>query len=1559
LQHLTRICVDYPRTTLALLILITAAFAAGLPRVRPEFGYRVLVGDQHPAVETLDRFIERFGGGLPIQIGWECGPDLPCSSVFDATSMAMAAEVTSDLLAVEGVSSVLGPSNAPLLVPAPGGFSVRRLVEHGRLASDASQLADLARSDALWRGVLVSPDGSAAVIVVQPIDSTQATSVSVSESVERVLERHERAGYRFHLTGDPIQNLIVGRDLAESTSRLIPFTIIVIGLILYLSSRSLRSTLISLITMCVALAWTFGLLGWLGWPQDGILEVLAPLILVVGVCDAVHLLSRYEQMTALLPRAAGARPGRDELLAVATRLSGPCLITTLTTAAAFLSFVTSDLATFVRFGTIAAFGCVACLILTFSLLPLLVIAFPTRGAQARRVSQSWDIALNAILRSSEKRAIPVLAACVFVLGICAVGWWAHLRVDHEWTESLGDQSRVVQSWRFMEDRLGFSDTLEVEVVLPDGTQLENPDTLRRLSSFSEFLGGLENLRDPRSIVDIIRKVNRLLHQDDAAYERIGDTTIANAEIIELVSFDDPGLLASWISFDRARMRISVGAPEQAFSTRGRVIESIEEYSRQFFPASWEAIPTGRVAMQFAWIKDVQTTQLRSFPTALVLVFAMVAVFLRSMRLAVVAMVPTILPVVVTLGIMGWTGMTLDVGRAMIAAILLGIAVDDSIHILDRYRERRALGECPRRAISEAILHTGRAVVTTSLALALGFLTLMASAWQSIASFGFFVSLAILGALAASLFVLPALIFALARGHGESGLQQNETRAHRGQLTSLLVALPVLIAIIAAITAAAADSRNWHLSCWVLPRGHVLTLPGTTGCPLQLLDQIRWVENESGVHVAVGSTSEIRDLIDDSGPVARFGVVRRGIEHVAEIALEETTATSAVGAIITSAAIAASLLVLPILLLLHSSSRVALPLGVFYSATGVVLVTGLAGHRSELLSVGAIVALVVAPAALAQLTMVFPTRSTIVRLAPNLYLSPYVLSVVLLVLACLVLDQAPVLWPTFTYLIIALLGTIWLILMTLCAFAIRESPSASGRARAGFVLVASLALPAILVVPFAWENDVSEIATAYLFASALVIPLPIGFAISRYNLFDVGFRTRQGSARALYFVSGALIVSVVVYLVAGVGGRSDSSNEFGALFVASIACLIAAEAVRRPILGFLDATFSPRSEDLRSIREECRKRLSSLSSEQEIATLVLRVLRDGIGSNAGWVVLKRGSEWESVEAFGEGELPLRQQAEAASLLVGHQSLVDVALESRTPESLGLISAGVSLVASLRHGDDLLGLILLGESESSSPHAGFELDFVSAVTAQAAIALHNSRLADERAALERHATTARVAIDLMHELGKDLGWLRGLASRLASRAEHDPRLHRGASQLDELADGLVSRMRSFVDDAVSRRMDPPGMARVDELIERSLRTLAGRCGVGRIQLRHDPSVRGLRCHETVGRVVANLVDNAIRASGPSDPVHVSATLANEETILISVVDSGCGIPEHLLDLALQPGFTTRRDEGGMGIGLTISRDMTEALGGRLALGLAPGGGLRAEVHVPIARETAEPN
>jgi hypothetical protein len=443
-------------------------------------------------------------------------------------------------------------------------------------------------------------------------------------------------------------------------------------------------------------------------------------------------------------------------------------MTTLTSALAFASFTTSDLDTFVRFGVVLPAGVLTCFFLTFSLLPLAITLLPPEPEPVNRAADIWRPIMSSIIETASRRATPLLTAVFVCLSVFGYGWAVYLRADTDWMEAFGESSDVVQAISFTEASLGGSETLELDIALPPGVQIEAPATLSSLARFSDGLSELEHLSDPESILGLIRQINRVLHGDKSEYYRIGLSVSENAELIELIAFDDPETLGRWLSLDRSRLRISMNSRMVAKGPRAKILDEVMRRAKRDLPEGWHVQMTGEFAIHRDWIRDVQSTQFRSFPIAFFIVFILVSLFLKSWKLGLAAMVPTLLPVVVVLGAMGWVGMPLDVARAMIAAVVIGIGVDDAIHLLSQYAYRRNAGATIHEAMSGALQHTGRAIVTTSLALALGFLTLMMSAWQTVASFGFFVAIAITGGLVATLLVLPALIFGLAEakeGHG--------------------------------------------------------------------------------------------------------------------------------------------------------------------------------------------------------------------------------------------------------------------------------------------------------------------------------------------------------------------------------------------------------------------------------------------------------------------------------------------------------------------------------------------------------------------------------------------------------------------------------------------------------------------------------------------------------------------------------------------------------------------------------------------------------------------------
>jgi predicted RND superfamily exporter protein len=333
-----------------------------------------------------------------------------------------------------------------------------------------------------------------------------------------------------------------------------------------------------------------------------------------------------------------------------------------------------------------------------------------------------------------------------------------LRVDASFEDLYGERSRVVQWVHFVGRNLRGPDTLEVDVTLPEGASPADPAVLAKLGAVSDDLAeAFPEVSGARSLVDVLARVHRLFAADDPDRETPGATTRANELLLRVLASDPANPTAHWLDAERRHLRISLRSEKPAQERLRTLLAEARAILAARLPAGWHFELTGPIELVHEMVEAIRTTQLRSFAAAGLVVALLVAMFLRSAGWACVALLPAALPVWVTLGAMGLVGVPLDVGSAMIAAVVLGIAVDDAIHLLTQYRQLRSAGLERAAAIDGAVLHTGRALVTTSVALAVGFVALGISPWRSVASFGLLAGVAILVALVSVLVVLPALL----------------------------------------------------------------------------------------------------------------------------------------------------------------------------------------------------------------------------------------------------------------------------------------------------------------------------------------------------------------------------------------------------------------------------------------------------------------------------------------------------------------------------------------------------------------------------------------------------------------------------------------------------------------------------------------------------------------------------------------------------------------------------------------------------------------------------------
>lgn len=755
-------CLRRPLLTLALTLLATLALGAGALRVGTDTGYRAFLGAGHPVVRDLERVTARFGGGVPFAIVYRCGAPAPCASVFDANALAMAHGLGVEIAALPGVERVESVATSPLL--APELFELpraRQLAPGGVPASDLAELVPRALRDPTWVGQIVSADGRVGALVVLLTDSSGTTAEGAVDGARAALRAFEARGFHYALVGGPVEFVVAGRELDQQVQQLVPAIVVLIGMILLLAFRSLAPALLTLGAAGVALVWAIGLQGWLGWPRTSFFQVLPPLMLTLGVCYGIHMIASFAEHVALeSARGESARRGlrRRALQAALTEVTRPALFTALTTAAGFASFYNSGLESLVRFGWIAAFGVLAAFGAGLVLLPLALLHLPAHWIEGRHAHASWSRLVNSIADHVGRKRAAIL---VGALACCALGAYGvtRLSIDASFEQVYGEQSQVVR-WSREATALRGADTLEVAVFLPRALE---PSSLPALAAIEriERLDALAGIGHPLSVLAPMRELNALVHDDALVLHGAGARPERPAQLYRLMRVEQPELVRLFAvpaeNGAPAALRVSFQGEKLPQDELRALVARVRREVAAALPAGAHAVVTGPLAVVSRMIDEIRDTQVGSFASALAMVALLTAVCLRSLRLALVAMIPTTIPVLLTLGAMGLLGIPLDMGTAMVASVLLGLGVDEALHLLSGYQRHRARGLARENAMDASLREVSRALFTSAGALAAGFLVLFFVPWQSLSSFGLVTGVAIGASLLADLLLLPAVM----------------------------------------------------------------------------------------------------------------------------------------------------------------------------------------------------------------------------------------------------------------------------------------------------------------------------------------------------------------------------------------------------------------------------------------------------------------------------------------------------------------------------------------------------------------------------------------------------------------------------------------------------------------------------------------------------------------------------------------------------------------------------------------------------------------------------------
>ena len=739
---------------------ILVGFVALIPKVNftdIDNDIGIWISRDDPVYQTYERFREEFGGQRTLIIA------LKSDRLFTPESLAFIRQATEDVKRVEDVQRVMSLATANIVrsLDEEGGIEVQPLLDE-RIDDPAvaAGVKQTVLDDPLLRGDLVSDDGTVTAMIVSfDEDRIEDVRAIVLERIHQLVDPRLPPGMTAYYNGSIEISEAYNRITLDNTRNLTPPILLLTIAGIFLMFRSWRITGMLCVAVLISAVWTMGLFTLMGFSYNVLASMLLPLVIILAIADDVHIVQHFTHEL----RTSGSQ--EQAFKSSVQHLFVPLLGASGTTALGLLSLATSQVVAVRSFGVGAAVGVIVDLVMSIVMVPtmLMLLKPETRPAPQERYLVG---PMQRVARFSIRHAKGVVAVTVVAMVVAAAGMlWLHVDTNH--VNFFAEDHPLGQSARVIDQELSgiysFNVLLEGE---PDS--MKSPDALRRMEELRVRLETLPFVRKVVSLADYVKRVNRELNggAPDAAVLPASADAIAQELFVFELSDEGRAELERTVASDYSRAQIAVKlasmSSDLVFEQTNRAQADAEAV---FAGTGITPTVTGSGRIFSTLDHYLVVSQLSSFATAFVMVFAVIFVVFRSARFGLLGIVANALPVCAVMGLMGWLGISLNVATVMVASVALGVVDDDTIHFIGRFRREIAAGVGVEEAIHLATMHEGRASLTTAIINSLGFGMMIFSSYKPTVWFGELLAVTMVVAFLAEVFVVPALIVLLPRLFG--------------------------------------------------------------------------------------------------------------------------------------------------------------------------------------------------------------------------------------------------------------------------------------------------------------------------------------------------------------------------------------------------------------------------------------------------------------------------------------------------------------------------------------------------------------------------------------------------------------------------------------------------------------------------------------------------------------------------------------------------------------------------------------------------------------------------
>ncbi len=561
------------------------------------------------------------------------------------------------------------------------------------------------------------------------------------------------------VSGMPYIRTLNSQNIVDEIGLFVIAALLVTSLIFFLFFRSFRATFISLIVVCIGVMWTLGILGLLKYEITVLTALIPPLIIVIGIPNCIFLINKYQHEVKLHGNKV------KSLQRVITKIGNATLMTNVTTASGFATFIITESKLLKEFGVVASLSILAIFILCILIIPTIYTFLPyPKDRHLEHLNKKWIGGfVNWMERMVKEKRIAIYLTSLILLVVCIIGIYK-IKISGSLIEDMPKKAEFFQDIRFFEEEFNGIMPLEIMVDTKRKKGVMKLATLKRMNELEDLIIETPELSKPISVVSLVKYSKQAYSKGNPKYYQLptSQENLFLSAYIKNSASGDINMLNNFVDSTGQYARITTFMKDIGTDKMERIQEDLVNKIDKVFPKErYNVTMTGKALVFQKGTTYLVKNLAISLSLAILLISLFMAYMFRSFRMIIVSLIPNLLPLVVTAGLMGYLGVPIKPSTILVFSIAFGISVDDTIHFLAKYRqELQANNWKIKKSVYAALKETGVSMFYTSIVLFFGFSVFTISSFGGTVALGALVSATLLFAMLSNLLLLPSLLLSL-------------------------------------------------------------------------------------------------------------------------------------------------------------------------------------------------------------------------------------------------------------------------------------------------------------------------------------------------------------------------------------------------------------------------------------------------------------------------------------------------------------------------------------------------------------------------------------------------------------------------------------------------------------------------------------------------------------------------------------------------------------------------------------------------------------------------------